>query len=134
MLLKKDCEPNLLSPLTLAFVGDGVYDLLVRQYLVSLGNRPVGELNSEKVRLVNCKSQAEMMNNILPELTEKETAVYKRGRNASPKSTPKNASTADYHCATGMEALFGYLYLNNEISRLEQLFWKLIKNFYPTNN
>lgn len=127
MLLEKNCDPELLSPLTLAFIGDGVYDLLVRQYLVALGSRRVGELNAAKVKLVNCKSQAEMMNKILPNLTEEETAVYKRGRNASPKTTPKNASVADYHTATGLEALFGFLYLSDRSNRLEQLFKMLIE-------
>ena len=96
-----------ISPLTLAFVGDGVYDLLVREYLVRKANRSVGELNKIKVSLVNCKSQA---------------AVYKRGRNAAPKCTPKNGSVADYHSATGLEALFGYLQINKEFDRINQLF------------
>lgn len=78
-----------ISPLTLAFVGDGVYDLLVREYLVRKANRSVGELNKIKVSLVNCKSQAEFAKILMPTLTEKELAVYKRGRNAAPKCTPK---------------------------------------------
>ena len=102
-----------ISPLTLAFVGDGVYDLLVREYLVRKANRSVGELNKIKVSLVNCKSQAEFA---------KELAVYKRGRNAAPKCTPKNGSVADYHSATGLEALFGYLQINKEFDRINQLF------------
>ncbi len=88
-----------ISPLTLAFVGDGVYDLLVREYLVRKANRSVGELNKIKVSLVNCKSQAEFAKILMPTLTEKELAVYKRGRNAAPKCTPKNGSVADYHSA-----------------------------------
>ena len=75
-----------ISPLTLAFVGDGVYDLLVREYLVRKANRSVGELNKIKVSLVNCKSQAQFAKILMPELTEKELAVYKRGRNASRKT------------------------------------------------
>lgn len=78
-----------ISPLTLAFVGDGVYDLLVREYLVRKANRSVGELNKIKVSLVNCKSQAEFAKILMPTLTEKELAVYKRGRNAAPKCTQK---------------------------------------------
>ena len=111
-----------LSPLTLAFVGDGVYDLLVREYLVRQANRPVGELNKIKVSMVNCKSQAQFAAKLMPKLSEKETAVYKRGRNAAPKCTPKNGSVADYHSATGLEALFGYLYLNGETDRIDELF------------
>ena len=101
-----------ISPLTLAFVGDGVYDLLVREYLVRKANRSVGELNKIKGSLVNCKSQAEFA----------KIAVYKRGRNAAPKCTPKNGSVADYHSATGLEALFGYLQINKEFDRINQLF------------
>ena len=106
----------------LAFVGDGVYDLLVREYLVRKANRSVGELNKIKVSLVNCKSQAEFAKILMPTLTEKELAVYKRGRNAAPKCTPKNGSVADYHSATGLEALFGYLQINKEFDRINQLF------------
>ena len=111
-----------ISPLTLAFVGDGVYDLLVRDYLVNLANRPVGELNKIKVSFVNCTSQAKFAKFLLPYLTEKETAVYKRGRNAAPKTTAKNGSVADYHIATGLESLFGYLHLGGEKARIQELF------------
>ena len=110
------------SPLTLAFVGDGVYDLLVREYLVRQANRPVGELNKTKVAMVNCKSQAQFASKLMPGLTEKEMAVYKRGRNAAPKSTAKNGTIAEYHSATGLECLFGYLHLNGERERIEELF------------
>lgn len=120
--IKKHNKNDDFSPLTLAFVGDGVYDLLVRSYLVRQANRPVGELNRRKVALVNCKSQARFARLIMDSLSEKELAVYKRGRNAAPKCTPKNGSVADYHSATGLEALFGYLYLNGETDRIDELF------------
>ena len=120
--IKKHNKIDDFSPLTLAFVGDGVYDLLVRSYLVRQANRPVGELNRRKVALVNCKSQARFARLIMDSLSEKELAVYKRGRNAAPKCTPKNGSVADYHSATGLEALFGYLYLNGETDRIDELF------------
>ena len=113
------------SPFTLAFVGDGVYDLLVREYLVRQANRPVGELNKIKVAMVNCKSQAQFAAKLLPYLTEKETAVYKRGRNAAPKSTAKNGTIAEYHSATGLECLFGYLHLNGENQRIAELFERI---------
>ena len=119
-----------ISPLTLAFVGDGVYDLLVREYLVCKANRPVGELNKIKVSLVNCKSQADFAKQIMPHLTEKETSIYKRGRNAAPKCTPKNGSVADYHSATGLECLFGYLHLNGETSRINELFGMILHNAF----
>lgn len=118
----KHTKVDEISPLTLAFVGDGVYDLLVREYLVKNANRPVGKLNSLKVSLVNCKSQARFAKEIMPKLTEKELSVYKRGRNSAPKCTPKNSSVADYHSATGLEALFGYLYLSGESDRIKDLF------------
>ncbi len=125
-ILDNNCNPKLLSPQTLAFVGDGVYDLLVREYLVSIANRPVGELNKLKVELVNCKSQAEFIKILMPDLTEEEVAVYKRGRNCHTFNTPKNSSPADYHSATGFEALFGYLYLNNNLTRIKELFSKIV--------
>lgn len=114
------------SPLTLAFIGDGVYDLLVRDYLVRQANRPVGELNKRKVALVNCESQATFAKSLMPKLSEKEQAVYKRGRNAAPKCTPKHGTVADYHSATGLEALFGYLHINNEQDRIKELFNEII--------
>ena len=116
------------SPLTLAFVGDGVYDLLVREYLVRQSNRPVGELNKIKVGFVNCKSQAEYAKILLPHLSEREFSVYKRGRNAAPKCTPKNGTVADYHSATGLESLFGYLHLKNEKERITELFNIILHN------
>jgi ribonuclease-3 family protein len=124
--IDNNCNPKQLSPLTLAFVGDGVYDLLVREYLVKEANRPVGELNKIKVSMVNCKSQAKYAQMLMPQLTETEIAVYKRGRNATTQNTPKNSTSADYHSATGLEALFGYLYLNNELSRIKELFHKIL--------
>lgn len=111
-----------ISPLTLAFVGDGVYDLLVREYLVNQANRPVGELNKIKVSLVNCKSQARFAKLLMPSLNDKETSVYKRGRNAAPKCVSKHGTVADYHSATGLECLFGYLHMNGEQDRVRELF------------
>ena len=121
-IAKSHTKVDEISPLTLAFVGDGVYDLLVRDYLVNLANRPVGELNKIKVSFVNCTSQAKFAQFLLPHLTAKETAVYKRGRNAAPKTTAKNGSVADYHSATGLESLFGYLHLSGEEARIQELF------------
>ena len=116
------------SPLTLAFIGDGVYDLLVREHLVRQANRPVGELNRQKVALVNCESQAHFAEILMPLLSEREQAVYRRGRNAAPKCTPKHGTVADYHSATGLEALFGYLHLNGEQERIVELFAIITKD------
>ncbi|MGN0550370.1 MAG: Mini-ribonuclease 3 [Acutalibacteraceae bacterium] len=120
-LLNTDCDPSNYSPLTLAYLGDSVFDLMVREKIVSRANRPAGELNKEKVKIVCCSFQARLAQLILPKLTQEEQAVYKRGRNAHSKP-PKNASGADYHSATGFEALWGYLYLKGNIERLRELF------------
>ena len=110
------------SPQTLAFIGDTVYELFVRESLVTQANRPVGELNRRKVGLVKCEAQALAVKIITPYLTEDEINIYKRGRNAFTRNTPKNSTVADYHSATGLETLFGYLYLKGELERLRELF------------
>lgn len=126
LLNKKVENPKQLSPQTLAFVGDTVYDLLVRGYLASTAQRPVGELNRQKVKLVNCEAQAEAFKKLTSSLTEEEIDIYRRGRNAFTKNTPKNSSVADYHSATGLEALFGFLYLKGDIDRINNLFTIII--------
>lgn len=120
--LNAPCDPDTLSPLALAFVGDGVYGLFVREQLVCEANRSVKKLHQASVESVCCQAQAAQMEKLLPVLTEQEEAVYRRGRNAHTSHTPKNASPADYHAATGFEALFGYLYLKGELERLRELF------------
>lgn len=132
-LLAQTCNPDTISPLTLAFVGDGVYDLMVREHLVIQANRPVGKLNKKKVDLVCCKTQAESAKMLVDSLTEQEQAVYKRGRNATTSNTPKNAKAADYHSATGLEALFGYLYLKGESERIKELFGIILQNREDTS-
>lgn len=112
---------DLLSPSVLAFVGDAVYTLYVRTALSSV-NRPSGELHRLSVKLVNAAAQADGFAVIEPELTEKELAVFKRGRNFHTSSTPKHATNAQYHTATGLEALFGYLYLSGNTERADHLF------------
>lgn len=129
-LLSCDFDLRQISPLTLSFIGDSVYDLMVREYIISLANRPVGQLNKRKVNVVNCKFQAECAEILEPHLTEEETVIYKRGRNANVHSVPKNANKQDYHTATGFEALFGYLYLKKDIARLRELFDLIVKNIY----
>lgn len=121
-------DVNSLSPLTLSFVGDVYFSLLVRTKLAEV-NRPVSQLHSESVKLVNAKAQAEAFKLIEADLTEKEKAIYKRGRNAKVGSVPKNATSGEYHSATGLEALFGYLHLLGENKRAEELFSKLWDNF-----
>ncbi len=112
---------NMLNPATLAFVGDAVYGLYVRTELARV-SRPSGELHRLSVRLVNAVSQAEAFKVIEPMLSENELAVFKRGRNLHTSTTPKSATNAQYHTATGLEALFGYLYLSGEVDRCSELF------------
>ncbi len=112
---------NMLNPATLAFVGDAVYGLFVRTELARV-SRPSGELHRLSVKLVNAVSQAKAFEIISPLLTEKELAVFKRGRNLHTSTTPKSATNAQYHTATGLEALFGYLYLSGEVDRCAELF------------
>ena len=119
---ESDCNPSQLSPLTLAFVGDAVFDLFVRERLVCLANRPVNRLHSLAVSLVKASSQARAAKKLSEKLSEKELSVLKRGRNAHTNHKAKNASESDYHYATGLEALFGFLYLSGESDRLRELF------------
>lgn len=121
-LLNLPCDPKSYSPLTLAFLGDTVYDLLVREKLLCQGNCGVKQLHSAAVDRVRCSSQAKAVDKIESILTEEEEAVFRRGRNAHPGHTPKNADAGDYHRATGLEALFGYLYLCGNMDRIRELF------------
>ena len=110
-----------ISPLTLSFVGDGVYTLEVRKRLAKF-NRPVGELHSACVSFVNATAQAKAFKVIEHLLTENETAVFKKGRNAHTNGSPQNSTVGEYHIATGVEALFGYLYLSGQSDRINELF------------
>lgn len=118
----KNCDPLQLNSLALAFVGDTVYDLLVRETLVSDANRPVNALHRLAVDKVKASAQAKAIKDILPLLSEEEDAVFKRARNTRTHHLPKNSNPADYHYATGLEALFGYLYLKGEMERIREIF------------
>ena len=122
-------NPKLLSPLTLAFVGDGVYELLVRKRIVEAGSMPPKKLNAHKVEMVRASAQAAVYDGLEPLLTEDERDMLKRGRNAHTGSVPKNAQMADYRNATGVEALFGFLYLKGDWERLYFLFDKAMRIF-----
>lgn len=106
------------SPLTLAYIGDAIYDLIIRTVVVERSNRPANKLHKTVIQYVNAGTQARMINVLEEEMTEEEKAVYHRGRNAKSYTSAKNASIADYRKATGLEALFGYLYLQNKTDRL----------------
>lgn len=114
-------EAFLLSSEKLAFVGDAVFELLVRGKISSKYNVNIGEINRLKVNAVCCEAQAEFFRTIEPILNERETAVYKRGRNAHIGNVPKKSSPQIYHTATGLEAVFGYLYLSGQFKRIEEL-------------
>ena len=122
-------NPKLLSPLTLAVVGDGVYELLVRKRIVEAGSMPPKKLNAHKVEMVRASAQAAVYDGLEPLLTEDERDMLKRGRNAHTGSVPKNAQMADYRKATGVEALFGFLYLKGDWERLYFLFDKAMRIF-----
>lgn len=123
-----DKDPRLLPSLTLSFVGDSVYDLLVREHLALRDNRRVGELNSEKVSMVCSSAQADAYEVIAPFLSEEEQDVFRRGRNVTVHSVPRNSTLKDYHTATGFEALFGYLYLSKKEDRIHELFDIIVKS------
>ena len=106
------------SPLTLAYIGDSIYDLIVKSLVVNKGNRQVQKLHAETSSLVQASAQSRMMRMIQGYLTQEERAVYKRGRNAKSISPAKNQSVTDYRRATGLEALLGYLYLKKEWKRM----------------
>lgn len=117
----KEVDIKEYSPLTLAYIGDGIYDLIIRTLVVNRGNKQVQKLHLETSALVNAGTQSKMMRVLQEQLTEEEHAVYKRGRNAKSVSPAKNQSVTDYRRATGFEALLGYLYLKKDWKRILDL-------------
>ncbi len=117
---KKDV--NQYSPLTLAFLGDAVYEQLVREKIVLTANMPVGRLHKEAVERVRAAYQSRAVDVILPMLTEDEENIMKRGRNATSNTVPKSSNPVEYRRATGLEALFGYLYLLGNSERIVEIF------------
>ena len=115
-------DPRELSPLALAFVGDSVLELLVRQRLVEHHRLSAGKLNAEKVKYVSARAQFREEQLLEPLFTEDELAVFKRGRNANVHAIPQHASRAQYQKATALEALLGWLYLNGRRERINELF------------
>ena len=116
-----EVDVNAYSPLTLAYIGDCIYDLIIKSLVISEGNKPVHVLHKETSRLVQASAQSKMMRTLQEHLTEEEHAIYKRGRNAKSVSPAKNQSVTDYRRATGFEALMGYLYLKKEWKRMLEL-------------
>ena len=115
-------DVNKISMLGLAHVGDAVYELLYRSKLCTDGHTAVAEMHRMTVAFVRAEAQAAAAAKLLPVLTQDETSVYKRGRNAKVNSVPHNADIGQYHAATGLEALFGWLYLLGRTERINELF------------
>ena len=109
------------SPLTLAYIGDCVYELIIRTNLVYMGNAPVNTLNKKASDYAKAGTQAKIIEAVMEELTEEEQAAYKRGRNAHSFSKAKNATAGDYRKATGFESLLGYLYLQKKFDRITEI-------------
>lgn len=120
---KEKQDNNLLSPLNLAYIGDAIYEVVIRTAILEEGNAPVNKLNARARKFVKAQSQAVFMHSLLQAevLTEFEVSIYKRGRNAKSNTSAKNASLQDYRTATGFEALLGYLYLEGQMERLLDL-------------
>ncbi|MCM1134994.1 MAG: ribonuclease III [Clostridium sp.] len=117
----KEVDIRTYSPLTLAYIGDAVYDLIFRTMVVQRGNAPANKLHIQTIRYVKAPAQAVLAEAILDELTPEEDAVYKRGKNAKPYTMAKNATMWEYKKATGLEALIGYLYLTEQMERAMEL-------------
>lgn len=109
------------SPLTLAFMGDSIYDLIIRTVFVESGNAPVNKLHKEVSKYVKATAQSEFFHGIKDQLTEEELSIYKRGRNAKSFTSAKNTGIVEYRTATGVEALIGYLYLTDRMDRILEL-------------
>ena len=121
LIQMKEVDIKEYSPLTLAYIGDSIYDLIIKSLVVNEGNRQVQKLHKETSMRVQASAQSKMMRAIQEHLTEEEHAVFKRGRNAKSVSPAKNQSITDYRRATGFEALMGYLYLKKEWKRMLEL-------------
>ena len=123
----KEVDINTYSPLTLAFIGDSIYDLVIRTVIVEQGNRQPQSLHKKKSSIVKAQTQALFIEALTDELDEKEADIYRRGRNAKSYTSAKNASIGDYRKATGFEALMGYLYLTGKEDRMLSLIKRAIE-------
>jgi len=124
---KMDSDLHGMSVLGLAHVGDAVFELMVRTWLCTQGRSTAKNLHNETVSYVSAKAQANIAEKIVPLLNEEEYTIYKRGRNAHVNNVPRGSTFEEYHAATGLEALFGYLYLSGRVDRLGELFEIVIK-------
>lgn len=122
----EESEVRELSPLALAYIGDACFEILVRSEILDVRKNP-NKLHRESIRFVRAKSQRELIEKVEDKLTEEEMKIFKRGRNAKSHTVPKNADPIDYRMATGLEALFGYLYLLKRYDRIRELFEEMIR-------
>lgn len=122
----KESEVRELSPLALAYIGDACFEILVRSEILDARKNP-NKLHRESIRFVRAKSQRELIEKVEDKLTEEEIKIFKRGRNAKSHTVPKNADPIDYRMATGLEALFGYLYLLKRYNRIREIFEEMIR-------
>ena len=125
----RELDMRTYSPLTLAFIGDAVFSLYIRTVVVGRGNTAPGKLHNQCSELVKAGTQSAMIRGIFEELTDEEKSIYKRGRNAQAPSRAKNASMSEYRHATGLEALFGYLYLTGQGQRMTELVEKCLEKY-----
>ena len=128
--IDQNVDIRTVSPLTLAYIGDGIYELVVRS-VVARTNTRAGLLHRQTSQLVKAEAQSKMMDILLPQLTPEEESVYRRGRNAKSSTMAKNASIGDYRRATGFEALMGYLYLTDQTARLVELIKLAVDTYKP---
>lgn len=117
----KSVDVRAYSPLTLAYIGDAIFDVIIRTIVVERANRPANQLHKETVKYVKAETQAQMIEVLMPLFTEDELAVYRRGKNSKPYTKAKNASYGVYLKATGFEAVIGYLYLQDNMPRIMEL-------------
>ncbi len=122
-----ECEPGQYSPLTLAYIGDAIYELVIRTILVREANTQVNKLHKRASSLVKAETQSALIETLEQHFTEEEMRIYKRGRNAKSFTSAKNASITDYRRATGFEAVMGYLYLKGEYDRIIDLVYTGLK-------
>lgn len=125
---KAQVDAGSLSPVVLAFMGDTVYETLVRSYLISVAHTPASKIHRACVGFVKASAQAEAVRYMTPFLTDEERTILRRGRNANTTHVPRNASPSDYRYATGLEALFGYLFLSGRNERIREIFDFIVRS------
>ena len=126
-ITEKKIEGNSLNGLSLAFIGDAVYEIMVREHLLRNGSLQIGKLHKMAVEMVRASFQASVFDFLEPLLTEEENSILHRGRNASATHIPKNANAIEYRKATGVESLFGWLYLEQKNERIRELFEMILE-------